>query len=550
MLLLPTLTVWLYFFHAVCRGQQASSFWRKPNVTVSRTDRVSLAEAALQKAITFLDTTAQFSDAADTYGTAGVLYSQLAEFDLATNQTKYADTLEQYFSLASTTLTGFQAANFTGELNYGHGAAVAFATYKTKAFLNYAEQVWSTVKTFTLSQSDVNAGSIPLKAFTINPTCGGITTAGGTFREKNSTSSDINIQATGLSALLAEGTGEETYLEAAKESADFISNHLLNAQHIVQDGLSVGTNDFCSLNQETDQESYNSGLMIEGLAILYSISRNATIFDTIGKMVTAAMQYSGWQEGSNGIIANGASKLSDNMLPRALTTVIARNATTSTLKSYIGAYLGVQFNAVMDLATANGSNVYAGSWNGPPSANFSPVNQTNAIQALMSVINLPNITSSTNTSNTVLPPSSASVTSPTSLPSKAPDILPTPPPRKTPKIGLIVGATLGGLVLVTGVTVGTILLQRRRSVISVAINPFSVQLTNPAPSLPRTGKPKPFSQAPILRQGSTSQSDSARSRTSRLPTDRLLSLLHRRMDNVESGDGDKPPDYPVTESGH
>ncbi|KAJ6554697.1 hypothetical protein B0H19DRAFT_1029835, partial [Mycena capillaripes] len=128
----------------------------------------------------------------DAYGTAGVLYSQLAEFDLATNQTKYADTLEQFFSLASTTLSGFQAENFTGELNYGHGAAVAFVTYKTQAFLKYAEQVWSTVKTFTLSQSDVDAGSIPLKEFTISPTCGGITTAGGTFREKSPTTSDIS----------------------------------------------------------------------------------------------------------------------------------------------------------------------------------------------------------------------------------------------------------------------------------------------------------------------------------------------------------------------
>jgi hypothetical protein len=76
-------------------------------------------------------------------------------------------------------------------------------------------------------------------------------------------------------------------------------------------------------------------------------------------MATAAMQYSGWQEGSNGIIANGGmrrfsfhllltynamavSKSSDIMLPRALATVIARNATILTLQSYISAYLGVQ----------------------------------------------------------------------------------------------------------------------------------------------------------------------------------------------------------------
>jgi hypothetical protein len=49
-------------------------------------------------------------------GKSGALYSQMAEFDLATNQTKYADTLQQYFSLASSTLSQqFQAQNFTGE---------------------------------------------------------------------------------------------------------------------------------------------------------------------------------------------------------------------------------------------------------------------------------------------------------------------------------------------------------------------------------------------------------------------------------------------------
>jgi predicted alpha-1,6-mannanase (GH76 family) len=83
-----------------------------------------------------------------------------------------------------------------------------------------------------------------------------------------------------LSALLAETTGDDIYLEAAKESADFISNHLLNAQHVVQDGISVRANDSCALNSEVNQESYNSGLMIEGLAILYSITTNSSILDT------------------------------------------------------------------------------------------------------------------------------------------------------------------------------------------------------------------------------------------------------------------------------
>ncbi|KAF7362721.1 Glycoside hydrolase family 76 protein [Mycena venus] len=425
MFLIPTLTVWLYVFHAVCQGQQASSLWRKPNVTMTRADRVSVAEAALEKAITFLDTSnALFPDPSDSYGMSGAFYSQLAEFDLATSQTKYADTLQQYFALASTTLSQqFQAQNFTGEfiarsindgLNYGHGAAVAYATYKTGVFLQYAEQAWWAAKAFTLGQNDVNSGTVPSKDFTISPTCGGITTAGATFREKSSTAPDINVLATGsflvLSALLAEATGEDLYLEAAKESADFISNHLLNAKHVVQDGLSVRANDSCALNQEKDQESYNSALMIEGLTILHSITPNASLFESIQQMVPAAIEYAGWQ-GNNGIIANGgmpSSKSGDLNLPRTLSTVIARNATTPVLRSYVEAYLGVQFNAVLDLATTSGSNIYAGSWNGPPSSTFSPGNQTNAIQVLISVINLHNETLATSTIPSAPGPSGSS----------------------------------------------------------------------------------------------------------------------------------------------
>jgi hypothetical protein len=32
MFLISTLTVWLYVFHAVCQGQQASSLWRVRDV--------------------------------------------------------------------------------------------------------------------------------------------------------------------------------------------------------------------------------------------------------------------------------------------------------------------------------------------------------------------------------------------------------------------------------------------------------------------------------------------------------------------------------------
>ncbi|KAF7332921.1 Glycoside hydrolase family 76 protein [Mycena venus] len=173
MFLLSVLTVWLYVFHAVCLGQQVSSLWRKPNVTMSRVDRVGVAEAALEKAITFLDTTALFPDA--------VWVTTISENTLAP------------YSNYSFPLPG----KINDGLHYGHGAAVAYEKYKTGVFLEYAEQVWWAAKAFTLGQNDVSKGTVPYKDFTISPTCGGITTAGATFREKSSTAGDINVQATG-----------------------------------------------------------------------------------------------------------------------------------------------------------------------------------------------------------------------------------------------------------------------------------------------------------------------------------------------------------------
>ncbi|KAJ7828464.1 hypothetical protein B0H14DRAFT_3466303 [Mycena olivaceomarginata] len=85
-------------------AQQASSSWRKPNI-VSHADRVSLAGAAIEEAVVFLDrTTGLFPDPGDSCGLSGTFYSQLAEFDLAINQTKYASAAQRYFLLAAENL--------------------------------------------------------------------------------------------------------------------------------------------------------------------------------------------------------------------------------------------------------------------------------------------------------------------------------------------------------------------------------------------------------------------------------------------------------------
>ncbi|KAJ7145588.1 hypothetical protein C8R44DRAFT_755550 [Mycena epipterygia] len=267
-------------------------------------------------AIGFLDNSnALFPDPGDTYGNSGQFYSQLAEFDLATNQTKYRETLQQYFQLANETLAEqFGAPNFTGALindglNFGHAAAIAYMTYNDSQFLTYAKQSWSAGRLYTISQDDLASGKIPGKDFPLTTTCDGLTMAGGTFHAKNVTDSGIVGLSTGgfliLSALLAEATPEDKlYLEAAEESASFIRDHLYNANNVVQDEISASCQG--NVGNVTVLESHNSGLMIEGLAILYSLTHNDSIHDLVGEIVTTAMENTEWQ-GPDGILASGGN---------------------------------------------------------------------------------------------------------------------------------------------------------------------------------------------------------------------------------------------------
>lgn len=110
------------------------------------------------------------------------------------------------------------------------------------------------------------------------------------------------------------------YLEAAEESAGFIRDHLYNANNVVQDGISASCQG--SAGNVTVLESHNSGLMIEGLAILYSLTHNdsihelwvlilVTLFDAestdrVGDIVTAAMENTEWQTPS-GILSSGGT---------------------------------------------------------------------------------------------------------------------------------------------------------------------------------------------------------------------------------------------------
>ncbi|KAL0575196.1 hypothetical protein V5O48_006771 [Marasmius crinis-equi] len=132
-------------------------------------------------------------------------------------------------------------------------------------------------------------------------------------------------------------------------------------------------------------------------------------------------------------------------MPRGLGMLYQRTENTQ-FKSDIEQYLAVQYNAILDLSSANGSNVYAFDWIGPPSSIFDVNGQVTALGVLVPVIALPD-TNSIPGSN----PTFGSNPTPTfnSLPSK------------TPPVKGVVGGVVGG-VLVLAIIVVLFLVRCRR----------------------------------------------------------------------------------------
>ncbi|KAJ6489088.1 hypothetical protein C8R45DRAFT_1143600 [Mycena sanguinolenta] len=545
------------------------SSWRKPNITTSLADRVSIAQAALDRAISGISPDNQYDGAP--WGITGLLFSQLADFDRITNQTMYHNKVTQLFATAAG--VGGRT-NFSAELSYGYGGARAYTAYKDQNLLDYATQAWWFGRTYTLTAAQAASGVSPVKSFAIQPNCQGISMEGGTFWNNDTAESTITVIATGYflatSALLAEVTSNDVFLQAAIDSMTFIHSHLLSVLNIAQDSMSAAASDSCKINNLI--EPISSGIMIEGLAVLYSLSKNETIQTLLDDIVTATIPNPAWSNTqADGIIAypqNGAIR-GDLELVRGLVAAYVRNATSPQLHYDLGKYLAVQYNAVLDLATANGSNVYGYEWVGPPSSAFSAVNQTGALSILVGAISLQNDTDPSGASGSTdgSTPGGPTPSGPSSLPNRT----------KTP-IGAIAGGVAGGVALLALAAVFVLRRRRRAQRTAMMVEAFACPPQGPtsgsgggsgAAAGKRTGQATAGGKAgmrlPWLVHAPTSASASATSaspattttregpvsampttRRSVLPTEELVRMLNERLRGHTWEEGETPPEYMET----
>ncbi|ESK87722.1 glycoside hydrolase family 76 protein [Moniliophthora roreri MCA 2997] len=562
------LVYFLAAYHGLASAQNSefvpNPAWQNPDITLSLEERVAIAKNAIEKTLSMMvDENGQLKLEDDNYGAAGRFFSQMAEFDMVTNQTIYKDQLFKFFPQ----VLSFQALNSRPGFVQGKSKCIrlnrhqkhrahsiaathAYTVYSDQAFLEWSELAWNGGESYTLSEDELRNGTIPGKNISIHSICGDLTMAGGTFWMNVDDSGYVNTLATAsyliATSLLAEVTRNQTYIDSATETEIFYFNHLRNVRGDVLDGIDAST---CTPRLEVFPAG--AGVMIEGLAVLASVAQSDTIVQHLLEAVNMTLSHREWHNADGVLVADSSIAATQasaehvgQYVVRGLAAIYSRNTAHSDLRNYIREYLEVQYNAVLDYARDPGDNVYAGSWTGPPSSYFSFENQTNALSLLIAGIPLGNNTSKAADDN-----------------------------KTDSKTREIAGGVVGGLVFIALLAGLAFLIRRRRQQQSFSetqaehVQPFSLRLEKSGLPYRRKGyqdqldtprqNPTTQTEAPgnqhDTRTGTSSRTNpSPPSRVlsmepftfgSMVPTAELVRLLNERLQPGQWREDEVPPDY-------
>ncbi|KAK7466239.1 hypothetical protein VKT23_004967 [Stygiomarasmius scandens] len=393
---------------------QAQSFspspsWKNTAINKTHDEQISISGEALSQLVAnYNPNVGNFNDdPSRTNFIPGVFFYEMARFDQLTSQNKYEDNFNVYFGIIQQNNPTFRFPMYNLPINYdltmtnpslqfrlqatliyGYSSVYAYRAYQNDSYLKYAEDSWLSGSQYTLSQAQPE---IPKNSGYQNQ-CNGLTMTGGTFNNNSTNDLYISAASTGaffvLSSLLAEATSNETYLDAAKQSANFIHNHLTNANGLIMDGISA---DNCS--QTAQLSPSNSGIMIEGLAILMSIAHDTSMQQWMEDIISKSVLQSPWND-PHGIVDENSHL---NTITGLVAAFERANGSQPDPRNLISEYLAVQYNAVLSNAAINGSDLYGADWTQAQSKSSS-TDQTSALSILINALALGQETSPTSPS--------------------------------------------------------------------------------------------------------------------------------------------------------
>ncbi|VDC00026.1 unnamed protein product [Peniophora sp. CBMAI 1063] len=449
------------------RGQDFGipSDWRKPTSSRSRSERLSIARTAIASLISTVNTSdGATNPAMDIWAHANVP-AALAQYDYITESQDNHD-------LVSSIIAGFRNTHdpsyFNSTMIWGLAAFYGARAYNDTDLLNIAADVWNVAQVYSVSAQDGENGTQHTRnvSFTIN-CVPNVTSAGAVFWKAN-VADDLgsNGETVGayvaLSVHLWESTGNMTYLSAAEQSTSFMYTHMYSqSTRTITDTYQLSS---CSSNPNL--VTYDQGFLLEGLAMLSlaPVSSNGTWKSLLQALVISTVQFSAWTvaNGTNaGVITendtNDPTKFQEawvfrNAFTRALYEVWSRTTPKSPMADLIQAFMMVQYNALLDLASSNG-DFYSPVWIGPTLKEMVPWGQISALEVLNAAIDM---TPANETSSSSIGSPSPTTTLASSGSSHVP-----PHSSKALSRGTIAGITLGTITSVAMFLAAIVLLRRR-----------------------------------------------------------------------------------------
>ncbi|KZV62617.1 hypothetical protein PENSPDRAFT_692349 [Peniophora sp. CONT] len=396
--------------------------WRKPNSSRSRPERLSIAQAAIDSLVSAVNTTDGTTTPTMDVWTYANIPAAIAQHDyisgtqdnhgLVSNIIRgFRNTHDPAYFNSSLTLK--QPEVNAEALAWGLAAFYGSRAYNDSDMLNTALEVWDVATRYSVSPEEGANGTQPTRnvSFPINCVANGalfnrserdfalqimatlsVTSVGAVFWTTDPVDLGCNGETVGayvaLSMHLWEAVGHSTYLDAAHSAAGFIFTHMYSqSENIIADTYNIGT---CESNSLT--WTYNQGFFLEGLSILSSapVSDSPTWTNLLQTLIASTVKSPHWiASGDNaGVIieCNRRYPPSFNILigviadssdptvfqeawvyriafTRGLYEVWSRTDPFSPMANLTQAFMMVQYNALLDLASNSGD--YSPIWVGP-----------------------------------------------------------------------------------------------------------------------------------------------------------------------------------------
>ncbi|KAK1233822.1 hypothetical protein PQX77_002988, partial [Marasmius sp. AFHP31] len=338
------------------------SSWGKLTMKGSREERIDRAAAAINaliKSDDFFTSSQVLNQLPETYWPYGEYLVVIANFDLFTNQTRYKQIAQQRFLPA--------LRQTTPNLNrYGYAATRAYLAYQDEGFLEIAEDYWASNKSLTISDEDVQLRSSPAKS-TINSTMSlscsktgnEYTLAGGTFHSTSETDLLITTGTTAdyltltVSFANVSSNPDPAYMTLASQMGQFVLHTIYKGSGDFYSNIPVGEPDCPRRRNDNHATVSDAAVAMQALSILglntkdddtadVEIARRTT--GTTWNSVDGVLDAQKFPQGTSNSV-----QVSQRLLHSYFHLALGDGA--SDLRTYLRAYLAIQYDAIVKQAT-------------------------------------------------------------------------------------------------------------------------------------------------------------------------------------------------------